>query len=263
MNLNKSKIFIINLETAVARREAVQKVMAEAALPFEFFKAITPKTLNTVPHHYDVAKSLYKVGRVLKKEEIACACSHIALWHQLLADDVETYLILEDDIELVSGFKTMLEAMPLPKEPYLIRLAGLRKRALKPVKIFHSHYTLYKMAEGPLLTAGYVISKPAAQKLINYCSNMFFPIDNMMDHSAHHGVSNYCVMPYPLIFDEFNDSTIGVRAGKYSVKNTLALRLSVRAWRLYFSLRKHFEVIKLTLASPPKMLETFQTHGMK
>jgi glycosyl transferase family 25 len=113
-------------------------------------------------------------------------------------------------------------------------------------------YNLYRLAYGPLDTAGYVISKHGAAVLEKYCEKLFTPIDIMMDRSYDHGITVHCILPYPITADFCFDqnspfySSIGDRK-KYADDITPHEKLMVKAHRLWGSVKRHLATVQLHL----------------
>jgi GR25 family glycosyltransferase involved in LPS biosynthesis len=89
--------WIINLDRRPDRMERFPKVFREKAIRFP---AVDGRSLSLTPEIVTLFAESKNIA--WRKGVMGCALSHIALWKKLLADkeDIETYLILEDDAVL-------------------------------------------------------------------------------------------------------------------------------------------------------------------
>ena len=86
------KIFIINLSTAVKRRQFQSKQMSKLDLDYEFLEATTIHDISDETY----AKHYQDWQRPLRNTEVACYFSHRSAWQRIIDTKTPT-LILEDD----------------------------------------------------------------------------------------------------------------------------------------------------------------------
>jgi glycosyl transferase family 25 len=128
-----------------------------------------------------------------------CAQSHIRIWRHMLENNLEYALILEDDACFDKEWLTKLRTFD--KENWDI----ICLNASEPISTLHSwECTLHNLQ---YLTAGYILSKTAAEKLLKDFGNYFFSSDWMTSRLQIYG-HGYCYFPW-LIIQEGIDSTIG------------------------------------------------------
>lgn len=162
--------YIINLEKSVDRMNNVNVLMEKYNLKFKRFNAIYGKTLsnNEIKDIFDPICS----NVLCSNGMIGCALSHIQLWKQLLNDNTtDKYLILEDDIGDIDINKliNLLNFIGKNKlEYHMINLSSIAcggKIIKNKIQIGENLY----IGKGlmPLGTAGYIINKKGAEKLIN------------------------------------------------------------------------------------------------
>ena len=175
----------------------------------------------------------------------------MTLWRQLLADDTaDAYVIMEDDIVIKRNIADLLSQCDLTDISFL-KLSGQCKRPHRKIADIDDETALYRYAFGPLDAACYLIRKEAAAVLIDYCGQLFSPIDIMMDRSYDHGVKIYGIMPYPtetkFCFDETNPlcSDIGLRNSDYKKERTPIIYLAQRWQRLTGGLKRKWATLKL------------------
>ncbi|EHW0429191.1 glycosyltransferase family 25 protein, partial [Campylobacter jejuni] len=107
------KVFIINLERSLDRKDHMQKQIQKLfeknptlknKLEFIFFKAIDAKNKEHLEfkEHFTWWAS-WVLGRELSDGEKACFASHYKLWQECMKLD-EPVIILEDDVEFSDEF---------------------------------------------------------------------------------------------------------------------------------------------------------------
>jgi len=202
------RIFVVSMDTAVERRRRFAERAAETSLPWAFMSARTELHPALI---YREADAVVGCGRPLHRGEIGCYSSHYALWEQLLADDVDQYVVLEDDVIVDWTFLSMLAPRRIGdwSMDYL-RLyykSPCGQSVLKHNFVEESH-TLVELHGLALGTQGYVIGKSGAAKFVEHCRRVRRPVDVEMDRSWAHGVRNLSVFPFPIL-EAAVDSGIG------------------------------------------------------
>lgn len=252
-DMDAIKTFAINVPSNEFRRERILSQADKAGVDIQIFDAVTPTTMEGIPHAYDEKKARCFTGRGLMPTEIACGLSHLQLWRQLQNDEeADYYLILEDDIDIIHNMGDILNALDLSKIDFL-KLSGQQNRPMKKLNTIDDTFSLYQYAFGPLDAAAYVVSKKGAKKLENYCITLHAPIDILMDRTYDHGVSAYGVLPYAAS-TQFNFEAddplftdIGVRDHKYAPDITKCEKLIVKMHRLIGSVKRHLATLRLHL----------------
>lgn len=194
------RYFAINVEKNTFRRNHILGQCKKYNIEVEIFNAITPETMEGIPHHYDPKRTVRLLGKELRPAEIACGLSHITLWRQLLDDQkTDAYVILEDDAQIDFDIAKLLEKADF-SEITVLRLHSTktRNRINLPVQSLTPKHSVIKLPYGLLGTLAYVITKPAAEKLIPYCEQFTEAIDMMYDRSYDHKVPIYAIVPYPV-----------------------------------------------------------------
>lgn len=237
------KTFAINVKKNEYRRQYILGQQEKAGLKIRIFDAITPDKISNFDLEYCPIRAQNFYGRPLLEAEIACALSHMSLWQSLLKDDVDAYLIMEDDITIQDNLSCLIERIDDCTLDFL-KFSGQCKRPSRKITLLKDRYHLYKYAYGPLDAACYLITKQAVRNMLPYCQNLFAPIDIMMDRSYDHGIDVYGVMPCPtetaFCFDVNSPlyTDVGVRDDSYKQDRTLWSRLCVRVQRVYGSLKR-------------------------
>jgi GR25 family glycosyltransferase involved in LPS biosynthesis len=204
------RIKCINLVRRPDRKESMTKLLGEHDLiqHCDFFEAIDGKLLQPT----DEIKKIFTgndFGTI--RAVIGCALSHKTLWEQLVEDPVyDRYLILEDDIELVNGFKSKLyqvtNEMNMNHRNYDIVYLGcsvrnvfMDKYRAKCKNIEFMTITEYdtSITIGGLF--GYIISKSGANKFLKFINKhgIKHGIDYLMFRYAKEmNIKHYEVLPH-------------------------------------------------------------------
>lgn len=169
--------YVISLSTATQRREHITQEFGRQQIPFEFFDAVTPATnLDELIQKYlpNLADANLSPG------EKSCFMSHYVLWQKCLDADLPYIYIFEDDIVLGENAYTFLA-----KDEWLDKhFQGINEFVLrfetflnyskcKDVGIPpYAERKLLKLVVENCGTAGYVISKGAILKLIEFIKSL-------------------------------------------------------------------------------------------
>ncbi len=247
------KTFAINVPSNQFRRDRILKQAKKAGVEIQIFNAVTPDTMSGIPHNYNEKMARCFTGRPMMETELACGLSHIQLWRQLQNDtDVDYYLILEDDIDVVHNMGDIIQSIDLTKIDFL-KLSGQCNRPMKKIRDLNAEFILHRYAFGPLDAAAYLISKMGAKALEKYCQTLHTPIDILMDRSYDHGVPIYGVFPYA-VSTQFNFekddplfTDIGIRDKKYADDITKHEKLCVKYHRLVGSVKRHLATMRLAM----------------
>jgi len=174
-------IKIINLERRSDRKtDMINKLSEKMVNNYEFFEAVDGNVLE--PSVF--IKNLFKNNDFnYRKGVIGCALSHYELWNNLINDDKYSYyVILEDDIEIVDNFNEYIEQSIsiIQKQDIKYALIGgyQIKDKLTSADIISFDKITEQISSG---TFGYIISKKACIKLVNYLNKN--GINRAIDHS--------------------------------------------------------------------------------
>ena len=225
-----TKCYVINIKTNRNKYFHFYNQAKQINLNYSFFEAITPKFISKTKFLYKTNEAIFNFGRPLMQTEIACALSHISLWQKLLDDNkYDFYLIFEDDVYFNKELNFFVNNQDLNSYD-LIRLCGNKIRYNKKIKNISEDSSLVQFSYGCLTGAAYRISKKAARKLLDYCNNLKYPIDILLDRSFDHGVKNYGILPFPVETDWHNNdqdplfTDIGIRKSKL---NNISLKIKI------------------------------------
>lgn len=227
------KVFIINLERSLDRKEHMQKQIQKLfeknpslknKLEFIFFKAIDAKNKEHLEFkdHFSWWDS-WVLGRELSDGEKACFASHYKLWQECVKLD-EPIIILEDDVEFSDEFLNngveYIDELLKSKYEY-IRLCYLFDKRLYFLNESGYYLSFEKLAG----TQGYVLQVSAAMKFLKSAKNWIYAVDDYMDMFYRHNVLN--IVKKPLFLKQANFSSVIVEYGrKFSIKLILYKKIA-------------------------------------
>lgn len=224
------KIFVVNLATAVKRREHIIAQLNDQNVKFEIFDAVDGRE----KHYYKdkfYNSWLRKLcfARPLSDGQIGCFASHYELWKKCVELD-EPIVILEDDIYISSDFSSKLNYL----EPKLRKFEFIRLAATFKQKSWRIEDGVKLFKEGPRGTTGYVITPIAATKFIQHIKNLIEPVDDYIDKYWVHGVMPYCIDPEIVSFNNDFDSSVPLNKSRVF----FGFKITREIYRLYSKIRK-------------------------
>ncbi|EJJ2319124.1 glycosyltransferase family 25 protein [Campylobacter coli] len=233
------KVFIINLERSLDRKEHMKKQIQKLfeknpslknKLEFIFFKAIDAKNKEHLEFkdHFPWWAS-WVLGRELSDGEKAAFASHYKLWQECVKLD-EPIIILEDDVEFSDEFLIMgqeyIDELLKSKYEY-IRLCYLFDKRLYFLNEGGYYLSFEKLAG----TQGYVLQVSAAMKFLKYAKNWIYAVDDYMDMFYKHNVLNIVKKPLLLKHDCRIESSIS-QAGRLFLKAKFYRKIIREIFRL-------------------------------
>jgi len=173
---NWISVFVINLDTDVARLRWMSDQLSRAGLAFERFSGVKSDCLPGEQAAY--AAELSRRG--LRESEIGCLLSHMGVWRTLAAGEKEFGLVLEDDVHFASDFSDFLGNLRLDADEFCVhRLETFLPRVtLKRRPAFRSG----KRRAFELLTnhggaAAYILNRSTARRLLEMSNQFSFAAD--------------------------------------------------------------------------------------
>lgn len=191
-------IFIINLERNRKRREFALRKLHDFGLEGEIFPGVDGKSLDLdeikTSGVYDDAVAHAKFSRSLSMGEIGCSLSHLRLYKKILDEDIAVAIILEDDAMFVENILQQLTGLleHLPDEADIVQMIYECKdyAAAEPGLVrFLSRSCM------PVASAGYLIRKSGAQKLLAEGYPVRYPADSFIGRSPRWGTVVYGAEP--------------------------------------------------------------------
>lgn len=187
-HFNKNNTFYITLEHALHRQERMRQRFQYFEMEVTQWTASTPSTLTDTFH------------LAMGPNEKACAQSHINIWKHMISSEMEYAFIMEDDACFDKDWKKKLDQCD--KDVKDDDWDMIMLNASESMSITNT----WLMAREQYLTAGYVLSRQGAQRLLDMFREAYCSSDWMLTRLQRRGHS-YCYFPW-LIVQEGMESSI-------------------------------------------------------
>lgn len=195
----REKAYIIHLERAVGRREQVDRIVKTCPMSAEIVHAVDGSAMSD-----DEVSRIYVKNQLqptypfaLRGGEIGCFLSHRKCWRRMIDEELDAALILEDDIEV--------------DQPVFDRALGITRKHIdelgyiqfqvRPIPenaeviIAEDEVRLVRPRPTPLRTSGQLVSRAAAQKLLELTEVFDRPVDTYLQMHWVTGIHLACVTP--------------------------------------------------------------------
>lgn len=210
-------VLYVNLDRDDARRLRMEAEFARLGLPGERFPATlwTALTDAEQSRYYSPAVNHQLFHKPLVNGEKGCYASHLRAWQWLLDSPHAALVVLEDDVRLKPEFGSVIDAIAaLPAGWDMVKLLGRaatgKQEKLRGQRALIPGTELVDYARIPSLTAGYVISRSGAEKLVKSRLPFGRPIDVDLRHFWENGLVIQGVEPAAIELDETSfESSIG------------------------------------------------------
>lgn len=237
----RTKVWIISLADADARRAQIAAALKDSALDWDFFNA--HRTLQN-GLYYRALDSHASHGRTLRRAELGCYSSHYATWQWLADSEYEQMFVFEDDVSVDWEFIAQLAEVDFAamQIDYLRLFAKIPPRWRYVASPFFDRYHhLIRCTGFTLGTQAYLLTRAGAAALLKHGQRIRYPIDAFLDSYWEHGVPNLALFPFP-VFERCEPSTIG--AGRFAPERTSVqarAQFQYQRWALKLRmLREHF-----------------------
>lgn len=174
-------LVFINLDKDSERRTRIEAQFARLGLAGERLSAVWWKHLAQAEQDllYSPQRNRGQYYKPLVDGEKGCYASHILAWRQLLDSDAPALVVLEDDVVLDDAFAPVVQAIAALGDDWdMVKLmgrpSGEKIRAARPLTPTHQ---LIQYRRVPSFTAGYVVSRAGARKLLDSRVPFGRPID--------------------------------------------------------------------------------------
>jgi GR25 family glycosyltransferase involved in LPS biosynthesis len=201
-------IFVMNPDKNFERRVALTELLGKTPFQFEFMSInddieLTPAAISK---NHDSKKSINALGRDLSRGELASTLNHLLCFKKFLNSDDDIAIILEDDADfIVDEFNRVINLITK-----IIDENKPKVYLLTPVISYLNHNSIgldedYKVAEvvQSLDSAGYIVNRKTAEKLLNANSKAWFIMDDWVRYRRHANVGIFSVIP-PIINQNIN-----------------------------------------------------------
>lgn len=214
-------IVYINLDSDSERRQRMQAEFERAGLAAERFAATrwTELSAEQQTRYYSDALNARQFHKPLVNGEKGCYASHLRAWQWLLDSPHAALVVLEDDVRLEPGFAAVIQALGeqtmdwdmVKLISHLNRHEGARK--LHRPQDLAPGFQRVRYKRIPSLTAGYVISRAGAAKLLASRLPFGRPIDVDLRYWWENGLDVQGVEPAVIALDDTSQqSSVGAKA---------------------------------------------------
>ncbi|PIT93325.1 MAG: hypothetical protein COU06_00405 [Candidatus Harrisonbacteria bacterium CG10_big_fil_rev_8_21_14_0_10_38_8] len=131
------KTFVINLDKDKERMRFMDKQLTTLGIKYERIPGVYGKTYTPTIQEYNIRLVKEKNLRLLPPGDLGCALSHQQAYKKLLREELEYVLILEDDVELPSNFKDIIEKVTKNNKNWEYLLFDYPVVGLKYLKIWY------------------------------------------------------------------------------------------------------------------------------
>ena len=229
----------INLASDVLRRVRMETELQRIELKGQRMEAVRWTSLPEPEQRelYSPDLNHRQFHLLMVAGEKGCYASHIKAWRMLLESQHQALVVLEDDVRFDDRLPSVLDAISDLDLPWdMIKLIGRDREKVRSRRELIKGIDLVEYARVPSLTAGYVISRAGAQKLLASRVPFGRPIDVDLRFWWENDLLVLGVTPSMLILDETSFvSSIGtksdhgqkhwaLRLKKFRIKSVLTFR---------------------------------------
>ena len=188
------RIFIVNLERSLDRKNILEKRCCELGLKVEFIKAIDGKNLSAC----DIKKMTRSINYAFMPGEIGCALSHQNIYKKMIEENIPEALILEDDVTLPDNLPELINLLPpSPKEPNVLLLSRVNKYFKSPIKNLGSNFKIHRV-QNATTTHSYIINLSAARNLLDALYPVWMTADKWSLFEDYSLLKVEAVIPAPI-----------------------------------------------------------------
>lgn len=202
-------LFLINLDTAVARRASMQAQLQAAGLAVERvgidLRGATRAQARVIARN---AFPAFRFGGLLSGPEIGCWLSHLTAWQRAVDARVPAFTVIEDDLVLQPHFAAahrQLTSEPLHDVVYLgTSSRNISMRRPERCGRFHLHRPIGSI----LNTWGYVVRTESAARFLATGGRVARPIDHVIGGASRHGRPDVAVLLPPAVSENASVASV-------------------------------------------------------
>ena len=205
-------LVFVNLDRDAERRERLEAELARLNLQGERLHAVWWADLPPAEQDalYSPQLNQGQYYKPLVNGEKGCYASHIQAWRQLLASDAPAMVVLEDDVRLDDRLADGIAAIAALDIPWdMVKLIGREHEKVRSQRPLLPDVALIEYQRVPSMTAGYVISRAGAARLLQTRVPFGRPIDVDLRFWWENQLRILGTLPALLVLDETSlESTI-------------------------------------------------------
>ena len=212
-------IVYINLDEDATRRSQIEAAFGRVGVYPERYSAVRWSLLSAAEQAaaYSESQNASTYFRPLADGEKGCYASHLACWQGLLDSPAAGLVVVEDDVLPQPGFRDVIAAIAaLPAGWDMVKLIGRegRRESTRERWPLVAGRELVRYRRVPSLTAGYVVSRRGAHKLLGSRRPFARPIDVDLRQWWENGLVMRGMLPAAIALAPIEaNSSIGAREG--------------------------------------------------
>ncbi len=173
-------LVFVNLDRDAGRRQRLEAELARLNLGGQRLHAVWWADLPAAEQDalYSAERNRDQYYKPLVNGEKGCYASHIQAWRQLLASDAPAMVVLEDDVRLDDRLADGIAAIAALDIPWdMVKLIGRAQEKVRSRRALLPDVALIEYQRVPSMTAGYVVSRAGAARLLQTRVPFGRPID--------------------------------------------------------------------------------------
>jgi len=195
--------YIINMENAIERWKSVESRFLKTRIPFERLPAVNGRILTLPIKEFSATLYQRRHGKRPNLGQIGCYLSHLEGLRRFLDSSHAFAIMAEDDIAPVEDLKIILESALCYSSTWdILRLSGFHNSHPKTyvrlntgLDVQYALATNFSRLSG---TGSYMVSRHAAQALVEKLLPMTVPIDHALDREWVYGLRASSIYPLPV-----------------------------------------------------------------
>lgn len=244
-----TKIFVINLESSIERKENISRQLDELSLSFELFSAVDGRTSPPHPllkYYNDNLSQTYR-AKTLSPGQLGCYASHYLLWKKCVELNKPIIVIEDDALLFKEAFLNFLQNIrDIPEAVECVRLFSNKRRKYDSYEVFEVKSTsIHKFTKGHMSATAYFLRPSAAKKYLEHSKEWYMAVDIYMDRFWQNEVECYGTEVPCLTNDPKFDSDIGYE--KRTTNRSLFKKCKREWFNLNETIQRHLHNIKFNL----------------
>lgn len=208
-------VVFINLDSDVVRRARMEAEFEKVGVQGRRLEAVrwTQLAEHEQARYYSPDLNARQYHSKLVNGEMGCYASHLKAWQMLLDSEHEHMAVLEDDVCLTGSFEPAIKALLELDKPWdMVKLIGRQNEKVRSRRALIAGHDVVEYARVPSYTAGYLVSRAGAQKLLASRQPFGRPVDVDLRFWWENQLRILGVSPGVISMDETSDqSTIAGR----------------------------------------------------
>ncbi|TKT79235.1 glycosyltransferase family 25 protein [Aquamicrobium sp. LC103] len=181
------RCYLINLDRSDDRLLRMTAEFERIGLEFTRVPAVDGRSF--APERlYELMSEQRPWAAPLTASEIGCFLSHKRCLELIAVGADEYAAIFEDDVIFAQDARMLLNSDGwIPEDADVVKIETHRKKVLtdQPISCRDSRFSVARLCSGHILAAGYVVSRDAAQRLLDEMKIISVPIDHLLFNPSH------------------------------------------------------------------------------